>query len=260
MCALAYAGRVTEQTFFRGGYPLSGDPTMGRAMHNGQDRPRCTVCGVGIFGDEEYMPNKCSMDAQGQHTYPNGEKTPVSIYRHPQVPDGHIVFHGMGLVSPTGFRTGPRDLSMDMVHAIAGYPQDADGVDFLADAAADLWAENVVRPIVLTYLLPLVPFDHTLGEFETGNPIRITHIGTRDVRKVGEYEQANLLTDLHVSFPQAALVNLANHYQRAEETGVPDEVALPAYMAGLSVTEVRARYADGSLTPEAVQVLLALQD
>lgn len=66
------------QTHFRGGYPLSGDPQTERQSHVGKDRPRCRVCDARIFGDEDWLPNKCLDAEDGRHVYPDGSRAPLS--------------------------------------------------------------------------------------------------------------------------------------------------------------------------------------
>ena len=62
--------------FSRGGFPLSEDPTKHRAMHVdvGNGKPRCTECGMGIFGDENWLPNLCPLTEDERHVYPDGTK------------------------------------------------------------------------------------------------------------------------------------------------------------------------------------------
>lgn len=66
-----------DPEFSRGGFPLSGNPATERAMHVdvGNGKPRCTVCGMGIFGDENWLPNLCGRTEDERHVYPNGEKS-----------------------------------------------------------------------------------------------------------------------------------------------------------------------------------------
>jgi hypothetical protein len=230
-------------------------------MHSGDDKPRCTVCGMGIFGDEEYLPNGCPLTDDKRHVYPNGEKAPESIYAaYPATPEGHIMFHGLGLASPTGFCTDKHDLDVDLVEFLAslldGEPDE--GVD-PREEVAPLWRSDVVAPLVCTYLLPLVPFEHAVAAFERGNPVRFTEITGRPLREVGEYERVALLNDVWVSFPRTAILNLASHYVPEAETGIPDAIAVPAYLAGLSADEVIERHANGTLDHDAVEVLRALQ-
>lgn len=65
-----------DPEFTRGGFPLSDDPFTGRAMHVdvGHGKPRCSECGLGIFGDENWLPNHCPVTEDERHLYPNGEK------------------------------------------------------------------------------------------------------------------------------------------------------------------------------------------
>ena len=62
--------------FSRGGFPLVSNPKTTRASHVdvGNGKPRCTECGVVIFGDEASLPNLCRLTKDERHVYPNGEK------------------------------------------------------------------------------------------------------------------------------------------------------------------------------------------
>jgi hypothetical protein len=76
---------------------------------------------------------------------------------------------------------------------------------------------------------------------------------------IDEDERKTLLSDVWATFPKDALLNLAHRYQPEARTGVPDAVAVPAYMAGLTADEVTERHANGTLDQDAVEVLRALQ-
>lgn len=67
-----------DPEFTRGGFPLSGDPSKGRAFHVdvGEGKPHCTACTSLIFGDEEWLPNGCPVAPDARHVYPNGDKAP----------------------------------------------------------------------------------------------------------------------------------------------------------------------------------------
>lgn len=240
-----------QQTFTRGGYPLSGDPAMGRALHTGDDRPRCSVCGVGIYGDEEYLPNKCFQTDRGMgpHTYPNGEKCPDVLYVHVDVPDGHYLFRASHLLSPRGFDCDGQSVPEDVVAAAGD-----------TTITPEQWALNVVDTVVVNLLLPLLPFQHTLREDNGhGNPVRLATIDGREVATIGEYERHALLSPHHLTVPVTALAALAHNYDALAEHDITEPTMIAASLAGLSVEEAIAAHAAGTLDAGTLNVMAALR-
>lgn len=242
---------MTEQTFTRGGYPLSGDPAMGRAMHTTAEHIRCKVCGGAILGDEEYLPNRCPLaeTPMGPHVYPNGEKCPDVMYSRPAVPDGHYLFSATHLLSSKGFDCDDTGAPSEVT--------DASGEDNITDEA---WALNVVDTVVVNLLLPLLPFEYTLrGDTGFGNPVRLATINGRDVATIGEYERRDLLSGHYVSLPVTALAALALNYQALADHGIDEHTMIAASLAGLSPDEAGAAQRAGTLHQGTLGVMAALR-
>ena len=236
---------MTEQTFTRGGFPLHSDPSMGRTFHGADQDVRCTVCGGTIFGDEEYLPNKCPLAETplGPHTYPNGEKCPDLLYVPVDVPDGHYLFRATDLARPDGF--------------------DCDGTnvpDEVGDMTADDWALNVVDTVVVNLLLPLLPFEYTLREDNGhGNPVRLATINGRDITTIGAYERNDLLSPHYITLPVTVLAALATNYPALADHGIDEHTMIATCLAGMTPDEAGTAHAAGTLHQETLHVVAALR-